>query len=82
MGIRWPSAARYANPCHTSGNTGKDSLFSLFAELEGGRDVAADRPDGDAPERERAQHRSQDGDGGCHVTPGQDQSRAGSQSPQ
>jgi hypothetical protein len=32
MGISRPhSAARYANACHTSGNTGKDPLFSLFA---------------------------------------------------
>ena len=32
MRISWPSAARYANSCHTPGNTRKDPLFSLFAE--------------------------------------------------
>lgn len=31
MRISWPSAARYANSCHTPGNTRKDPLFSLFA---------------------------------------------------
>ncbi|MBK9130423.1 MAG: hypothetical protein IPM20_02090 [Gammaproteobacteria bacterium] len=33
MRINWPSDARYAKSSNTTGNTGKDTLFSLFADI-------------------------------------------------
>jgi len=34
MPINWTNSARYANYCHTPGNTGKDTLISLFAQVD------------------------------------------------